>query len=75
VSSSLLFLCFYLGNGKEAEIIDANTAYTGNLMLAIQARTFNTYFYISNANTSIHPPLFRHKVAGILFENKVDYTS
>jgi endo-1,3(4)-beta-glucanase len=54
---------------------DVNTAYTGNLMLAIQARTFNTYFYISNANNSIHPPLFRHKVAGILSENKVDYTS
>jgi endo-1,3(4)-beta-glucanase len=43
-------------------------------MLAMQARTFNTYFYISSTNT-IHPPRFRHKVAGILFENKVDYTS
>jgi endoglucanase Acf2 len=46
----------------------------GNLMLAIQARTFQTYFYLGASNT-IHPSRFRHKVTGILFENKVDYTS
>lgn len=48
---------------------------TGNLMLAIQARSFNNYFYLQNNNTN-HPARFiQNKVTGILFENKVDYTS
>jgi endo-1,3(4)-beta-glucanase len=48
---------------------------TGNLMLAIQARTFSNYYYMSSTNTN-HPARFvGNKVAGILFENKVHYTS
>lgn len=44
-------------------------------MLAIQARSLNSYYYLQSNNT-IHPPRFiQNKVAGILFENKVDYTS
>ena len=44
-------------------------------MLAIQARSFNNYFYLQNNNTN-HPARFiQNKVTGILFENKVDYTS
>jgi endoglucanase Acf2 len=44
-------------------------------MLAIQARTFSNYYYISANNTN-HPTRFvGNAVAGILFENKVDYTS
>jgi endo-1,3(4)-beta-glucanase len=44
-------------------------------MLAIQARSFNAYFYLVSTNIN-HPPLFRpNKVTGILFENKVDYSS
>ncbi|KAH7093413.1 endo-beta-1,3-glucanase-like protein [Paraphoma chrysanthemicola] len=47
----------------------------GNLMLAIQARSFNNYFYLQSNNTN-HPARFlQNKIAGILFENKVDYTS
>jgi endo-1,3(4)-beta-glucanase len=48
---------------------------TGNLMLAIQARSFNNYFYLQSNNKN-HPARFvQNKVAGILFENKCDYTS
>jgi hypothetical protein len=44
-------------------------------MLAIQARTFSNYYYMSSNNTN-HPARFvGNAVAGILFENKVDYTS
>jgi hypothetical protein len=44
-------------------------------MLAIQARSFNNYYYISPTNTN-HPARFAgNLVAGIIFENKVDYTS
>jgi endo-1,3(4)-beta-glucanase len=44
-------------------------------MLAVQARSFNNYFYLQNNNTN-HPARFiQNKVTGILFENKVDYTS
>jgi hypothetical protein len=47
----------------------------GNLMIAIQARSFNHYFYLQSNNTN-HPARFVHnKVTGILFEGKVDYTS
>ncbi|KAH7135582.1 endo-1,3(4)-beta-glucanase 1 precursor [Dendryphion nanum] len=59
----------------------------GTLMLALQSRTFNTYFYISPTNplnppnapsnqSSIHPPLYTpNLLTGILFENKVDHAT
>ncbi|KAF2853046.1 glycoside hydrolase family 81 protein [Plenodomus tracheiphilus IPT5] len=54
---------------------DVNMEKRGNLMLAIQARSFNSYFYLQNNNTN-HPARFIHnKITGILFENKVDYAS
>ena len=59
---------------NQRSVIDHRYA-IGNLMLAIQSRTFNSYFYLlaSNAN---HPARFlQNKVTGILFENKVDYAS
>jgi endo-1,3(4)-beta-glucanase len=44
-------------------------------MLAIQARSFNNYFYLQSSNNN-HPAQFvQNKVVGILFENKCDYTS
>ena len=47
----------------------------GNLMLAIQARSFNSYFYLQSSNTN-HPARFvQNKVTGILYENKVEYAS
>ena len=44
-------------------------------MLAMQARSFNNYFYLQSNNVN-HPARFiGNKVTGILFENKVDYAS
>ncbi|KAF1845071.1 glycoside hydrolase family 81 protein [Cucurbitaria berberidis CBS 394.84] len=54
---------------------DVNMEKRGNLMLAIQARSFNAYFYLQATNTN-HPARFLgNKVSGILFENKVDYAT
>ncbi|KAI8935583.1 hypothetical protein NX059_008149 [Plenodomus lindquistii] len=54
---------------------DVNMEKRGNLMLAIQARSFNSYFYLMSNNTN-HPARFvQNKVTGILFENKVDYAT
>ncbi|KAF2110570.1 endo-1,3(4)-beta-glucanase 1 precursor [Lophiotrema nucula] len=54
---------------------DANMEKRGNLMLAVQARSFNNYFYLTSDNTN-HPPRFRaNKITGILFENKVDHST
>jgi endo-1,3(4)-beta-glucanase len=48
---------------------------TGNLQLAIQARSFNHYMYIRSTNTN-HPLRYtQNKVVGVLFENKVDHAS
>ncbi|KAJ6273192.1 Utp14-domain-containing protein [Bipolaris maydis] len=47
----------------------------GNLMLAIQARSYNTYIYLQTGNRN-HPVRYvQNKVCGILFENKVDHAS
>ena len=54
---------------------DQNMEARGNLMLAIQARTFPMYFLMERSNT-IHPPQFiGNKVTGILFENKIDHAT
>jgi endo-1,3(4)-beta-glucanase len=47
----------------------------GNLMLAVQARTFPTYFLMQSSNTVQPPQLIGNKVTGILFENKVDHAT
>lgn len=48
---------------------------TANLMLAVQARSFNTYIYLLHSS-DIHPGRYTpNGLAGILFENKIDYTT
>lgn len=47
----------------------------GNLMLAIQARSFSNYFYLSATNKIQPPPYIGNKVSGILFEDKIDHAS
>ncbi|KAJ4295160.1 endo-1,3-beta glucanase [Kalmusia sp. IMI 367209] len=54
---------------------DVNMEKRGNLMLAVQARSFNNYFYLTSTNTNQPTSFLPNKLAGILFENKVDYTS
>lgn len=47
----------------------------GNLMLAVLARSLNSYFLYSDGN-DIEPSNFvGNKVSGILFENKIDHTT
>lgn len=47
----------------------------GDLMLSIMARAMNMYFYYSDDNT-VQPALYiPNKVSGILFENKIAYTT
>jgi endo-1,3(4)-beta-glucanase len=54
---------------------DKNLEARGNLMLAIQARTFQTYFLMESAST-VQPEKIRgNKVTGITFENKVDHAT
>ncbi|KAK0628826.1 glycoside hydrolase family 81 protein [Bombardia bombarda] len=54
---------------------DQNMAARGNLMLAIQARAFQKY-YLYTRNNTVQPSNFiSNKVAGILFENKIDHTT
>lgn len=63
--------------GRKVRVRDCDglTKDTGNLMLAIQARSFNNYFYLQNGNVNHPAKYIGNKVSGILFENKVDYAS
>jgi endo-1,3(4)-beta-glucanase len=54
---------------------DANMEARGNLMLAIQARTFPTYFLMENDNAVQPREFVGNKVTGILFENKIDHAT
>ncbi|KAK3941592.1 hypothetical protein QBC46DRAFT_258081 [Diplogelasinospora grovesii] len=45
----------------------------GNLMLAIQARSFPMYYLYTKTNNVQPPNFIGNKVAGILFENKIDH--
>jgi endo-1,3(4)-beta-glucanase len=54
---------------------DANLEARGNLMLAIQAKVFQTYFLIEKNNLAQPPQILPNKVTGITFENKVDHAT
>jgi endo-1,3(4)-beta-glucanase len=54
---------------------DVNLEARGNLMLAIQARVFQTYFLMENNNTAQPRRIVPNKVTGITFENKVDHAT
>lgn len=47
----------------------------GNLMLAVQARSFRDYYLYTDSNKVQPPEFIGNKVAGILFENKVDHAT
>ncbi|KAH9216116.1 family 81 glycosyl hydrolase [Leptodontidium sp. 2 PMI_412] len=54
---------------------DANLEARGNLQLAITARALQNYYLYTSDNT-VQPANFTgNKVAGILFENKIDHTT
>lgn len=60
---------------------DANMAARGGLMLAVQRRAMNLYYLYSDGEEAgdvapVQPAQFvGNKVAGILFENKIDHTT
>ncbi len=54
---------------------DQNMAARGNLMLAVQARSFQDYYLYSSDNKVQPENFIGNKVAGILFENKIDHTT
>ncbi|KAF6840255.1 glycoside hydrolase family 81 protein [Colletotrichum plurivorum] len=54
---------------------NTNLAMRGNLQLAIIARALQNY-YLYKSDNAVQPPQFiGNKVAGILFENKIDHTT
>ncbi|KAF9876345.1 glycosyl hydrolase family 81 [Colletotrichum karsti] len=54
---------------------DSKMAMRGNLQLTIIARALQSY-YLYKSDNAVQPPQFiGNKVAGILFENKVDHTT
>ncbi|KAM0527889.1 hypothetical protein ACHAPW_003626 [Verticillium nonalfalfae] len=54
---------------------DAKMAARGNLMLSVQARSLQHY-YLYTKDNKVQPAQFiGNKVAGILFENKIDHTT
>lgn len=54
---------------------DTKMEHRGNLMLALQARSFQNYFFIEARNAN-HPPRYAgNNLAGILSENKVQHAT
>ncbi|KAH6640566.1 glycoside hydrolase family 81 protein [Chaetomium tenue] len=54
---------------------DKNLEARGNLMLSIQARSMQAYYLYTSSNTVQPSTFIGNKVAGILFENKIDHTT
>ncbi|KAB8299979.1 hypothetical protein EYC80_000221 [Monilinia laxa] len=54
---------------------DANMEARGNLQLAITARSLQNYYLYESSNTVQPSNFIGNKVAGILFENKIDHTT
>ncbi|KAF1991861.1 glycoside hydrolase family 81 protein [Aulographum hederae CBS 113979] len=54
---------------------DKNMENRANLMLSIQARSFQNYFLMESTNKNQPPNYIGNKAPGILFENKVDFAT
>jgi len=54
---------------------DAGLSARGALILAVQARSLNAYYLYTSSNTVQPSNFIGNKVAGILFENKIDHTT
>ncbi|KAL6717521.1 endo-1,3-beta glucanase [Lecanora helva] len=74
-SSSEDAFCSYAIKMWGQVIKDASMEARGNLMLAIQARTFSNYFLMQKSNVNQPANFIGNKVTGILFENKIDHTT
>ncbi|QBM85763.1 endo-1,3(4)-beta-glucanase [Metschnikowia aff. pulcherrima] len=56
-------------------IKDASMEARGDLMLSIQTESLDLYFLYRDGNLVVPSTIASNKVAGILFENKIDYTT
>lgn len=54
---------------------DSNMAARGDLMLAVQARSLDSYYLYTSDNTVEPTNFVGNKVGGIVFENKIDHTT
>lgn len=54
---------------------DKSMEYRGGLMIAIMKRSMNDYYLYSNDNSVEPSEILGNKVAGILFDNIIDYTT
>lgn len=54
---------------------NANLEAIGNLQLAVTARALHNYYLYESTNTVEPSNFIGNKVAGILFENKIDHTT
>jgi endo-1,3(4)-beta-glucanase len=54
---------------------DVNMEARGNLMLAIQARSIQSYYLTTDDNTIQPAQYIGNRAAGILFDNKIDHTT
>ncbi|KAK4148773.1 glycoside hydrolase [Chaetomidium leptoderma] len=54
---------------------DKNLEARADLMLSLQTRSLQAYYLYTNSNTVQPPEFIGNKVAGILFENKIDHTT
>ncbi|KAF4964794.1 hypothetical protein FSARC_7306 [Fusarium sarcochroum] len=56
-------------------IKDTNLVARANLQLAVMSRAMQEYYYYTTTNTAQPKNFIGNKVAGILFENKIDHTT
>lgn len=54
---------------------DSSMESRGDLMLAVQNRAMNKYFYFKDDNDVVPKEMIPNKVSGILFDNKVAFTT
>jgi endo-1,3(4)-beta-glucanase len=54
---------------------DRNMEGRGNLQLAVTTRAIQKYYLYESNNTTVPAKIIGNKVAGILFENKIDHTT
>ncbi|KAG5929935.1 hypothetical protein E4U42_003867 [Claviceps africana] len=74
-SSSEDMMCAYALKMWGKVIHDEHLEMRGNLMLSIIARSLQNYYLYSKDNTVQPKQFIGNKVAGILFENKIDHTT
>lgn len=54
---------------------DKSLEYRSDVMISIMSASMNDYFLYSDDNKVEPPPIVKHKVSGILFDNIIDYTT